>query len=434
MASAASMESAASVADSLLQTVVRSGGSRQVVAATVSALYRLRCSPGDDVDASGAGERRRSVADADCESGLAVRIQQVARRAHHLLDDKLGRGHNSLALAILAAHKAGVLQPRLLKQLRNLNRAATALRHVTRTALDEIIDDIGQIGLAPLTTEAAQVAQWLDIDSDAEAKRCNEATSSSGGTTAGMAESGSEMAEACAFPAARSIGADAAAGPHAVGGKLAEASEVATEKEAAKAAADKEAAEEAHEPAVRKSTVESEAKLSRHGVLQYHVKLDEKRKTKKLIDLLIAMEFSQVVIFVRTARRAIGLNALLNESLFPAMAVLGRPGESEHKMDNGARIAVTTDAFGRGVEAGHASIVINYDFPEMSDMYLHRVGSCERFAVSFVANEVDEKVLKQVESGSQMAIELLPENDHAFLQAVGRSFAFCGAALKPASC
>eukprot|EP00929_Paragymnodinium_shiwhaense_P002842 TRINITY_DN103153_c0_g1_i1.p1 TRINITY_DN103153_c0_g1~~TRINITY_DN103153_c0_g1_i1.p1 ORF type:complete len:495 (+),score=119.94 TRINITY_DN103153_c0_g1_i1:68-1486(+) len=161
--------------------------------------------------------------------------------------------------------------------------------------------------------------------------------------------------------------------------------------------------------AARVSTVASEAKLSRHGLLQYHVKLDEKRKTKQLVDLLSAMEFSNIVIFVRTEKRALALTALLNESLFPAMALLDRPGASKHEADTGAKIVVTTDVCSRGIAAGSASIVINYDFPQRGDVYLHRLGCGERFAVSFVASEIDKKVFKQVESSVQVSIEFLPE-------------------------
>jgi len=37
------------------------------------------------------------------------------------------------------------------------------------------------------------------------------------------------------------------------------------------------------------------------------------------------------------------------------------------------RILVTTDLFGRGMDIEQVNIVINYDMPEDSDSYLHRV-------------------------------------------------------------
>merc|ERR1719171_1122805 len=53
-----------------------------------------------------------------------------------------------------------------------------------------------------------------------------------------------------------------------------------------------------------------QAKLTLHGLLQYYVKLTEKEKNRKLNDLLDALEFNQVVIFVKSVQRAIALDKL----------------------------------------------------------------------------------------------------------------------------
>ena len=49
------------------------------------------------------------------------------------------------------------------------------------------------------------------------------------------------------------------------------------------------------------------------------------------------------------------------------------------------------------------NMVVNYDFPQNSNDYLHRVGRAGRFGtngitMSFVSSEEDEKVLAEVES------------------------------------
>jgi len=59
---------------------------------------------------------------------------------------------------------------------------------------------------------------------------------------------------------------------------------------------------------------------------------------------------------------------------------------------------VATDVFGRGIDIERVNIVINYDMPDNSDQYLHRVGRAGRFgtkglSVSFIATEEDEAVL-----------------------------------------
>lgn len=57
--------------------------------------------------------------------------------------------------------------------------------------------------------------------------------------------------------------------------------------------------------------VDEEAKLTLHGLLQYYVKLEESKKNRKLNDLLDALQFNQVIIFVKSVQRAQALDRLL---------------------------------------------------------------------------------------------------------------------------
>ena len=43
--------------------------------------------------------------------------------------------------------------------------------------------------------------------------------------------------------------------------------------------------------------MDDETKLTLHGLRQHYVKLDEKEKNRKLLDLLDALEFNQVKFF-----------------------------------------------------------------------------------------------------------------------------------------
>merc|ERR1712137_784833 len=68
-------------------------------------------------------------------------------------------------------------------------------------------------------------------------------------------------------------------------------------------------------------SVDEESKLTLHGLLQYYVKLTEREKNRKLNDLLDALEFNQVVIFVKFIQRATVLDKLLQECNFPSIAI-----------------------------------------------------------------------------------------------------------------
>ena len=51
------------------------------------------------------------------------------------------------------------------------------------------------------------------------------------------------------------------------------------------------------------------------------MRLAENEKNRKLNDLLDALVFNQVIIFVRTVARAVELNKLLLECNFPSIAI-----------------------------------------------------------------------------------------------------------------
>ena len=67
--------------------------------------------------------------------------------------------------------------------------------------------------------------------------------------------------------------------------------------------------------------MDNESKLTLHGLQQYYIKLGESEKNRKLNDLLDALEFNQVVIFVSKVARATTLSKLLNECNFPAICI-----------------------------------------------------------------------------------------------------------------
>jgi ATP-dependent RNA helicase UAP56/SUB2 len=78
------------------------------------------------------------------------------------------------------------------------------------------------------------------------------------------------------------------------------------------------------------------------------------------------------------------------------------------------RILVTTDLFGRGIDIERVNIVINYDYPDDTDQYLHRVGRAGRFgtkglAISFVSTPQDEGELQKVQERFACQVPELPD-------------------------
>jgi ATP-dependent RNA helicase UAP56/SUB2 len=168
--------------------------------------------------------------------------------------------------------------------------------------------------------------------------------------------------------------------------------------------------------------VDEDKKLTLHGLQQFFVQLEEREKNRKLNDLLDALEFNQVVIFVNKVRRAEELNKLLNECNFPSICIHSDLGQEERLSrynkfkEFKSRILVATDLFGRGVDFERVNIVFNYDMPPKADQYLHRVGRSGRFgtkglAISFVASSSadDAKILEETQQRFEVKIPLLPD-------------------------
>lgn len=166
--------------------------------------------------------------------------------------------------------------------------------------------------------------------------------------------------------------------------------------------------------------VDSDTKLTLHGLQQHYLKLAENEKNRKLIDLLDSLEFNQVVIFVKSVARANELNKLLVECNFPSVCIHSALPQDERIAryksfkEFNKRIMVATDIFGRGIDIERVNIVFNYDMPDGADSYLHRVGRAGRFgtkglAVTFVSSAEDSAVLSQVQSRFEVNITPLPD-------------------------
>jgi len=162
------------------------------------------------------------------------------------------------------------------------------------------------------------------------------------------------------------------------------------------------------------------SKLTLHGLQQYYVKLEEAAKSRKLVELLDDLEFNQVVIFVRSVSRAKELDRLLRECNFPSTCIHSRLTQTERierytKFKSfQSRIMVATNLFGRGVDIERVNVVVNYDMTADADTYLHRVGRAGRFgtkglAVSFIATDEDEDILKQVQARFAVEVPTLPD-------------------------
>uniref|UniRef100_A0A3Q4FZP5 DEAD (Asp-Glu-Ala-Asp) box polypeptide 39B n=1 Tax=Neolamprologus brichardi TaxID=32507 RepID=A0A3Q4FZP5_NEOBR len=138
--------------------------------------------------------------------------------------------------------------------------------------------------------------------------------------------------------------------------------------------------------------VDDETKLTLHGLQQYYVKLKDNEKNRKLFDLLDALEFPGPPKSVGLCHAELQMILLDHASLI----VLCSLSRYQQFKDFQRRILVATNLFGRGMDIERVNIAFNYDMPEDSDTYLHRVARAGRFgtkglAITFVSDEGDAR-------------------------------------------
>ena len=130
-------------------------------------------------------------------------------------------------------------------------------------------------------------------------------------------------------------------------------------------------------------------------------------KTELLFELLKSTDARSILIFTRTKHRAKVLDQKLQRNGYRATSLQGNlPQNKRQKAIEGFRngtfqIMVATDIAARGIDISLISHVINYDMPDTSDAYTHRIGRTGRAersgdAFTFVTGE-DAGTVKEIE-------------------------------------
>jgi ATP-dependent RNA helicase DeaD len=138
--------------------------------------------------------------------------------------------------------------------------------------------------------------------------------------------------------------------------------------------------------------------LSHETIEQFYFTVDETKKYALLLRLLARERPQQAIIFCRTKRRVDSVTKrLLKTTKFAGclhgdMDQRARDRAMENFRSGRLRFLVATDIAGRGIDVSGISHIINYDIPEFSDDYVHRVGRTGRMgregvAFSFVRPE-----------------------------------------------
>ena len=116
--------------------------------------------------------------------------------------------------------------------------------------------------------------------------------------------------------------------------------------------------------------------------------VEETRKTDLLFSLLKDTGPGSVLVFTRTKHRAKRLGEKLAKTGYRAASLQGNLSQSRRQAaldgfrDGRHQILVATDIAARGIDVSQVSHVINYDMPNTTDAYIHRIGRTGRAARS----------------------------------------------------
>ncbi|KAJ3280316.1 ATP-dependent RNA helicase dbp2 [Borealophlyctis nickersoniae] len=111
---------------------------------------------------------------------------------------------------------------------------------------------------------------------------------------------------------------------------------------------------------------------------------DKKGKLIRLLEKYMDRETHKTIIFTGTKRMADEITRYLRQDGFAALAIHGDKKQQERdwvmqEFKNGrAPILIATDVAARGLDVKDIKVVINYDFPNNIEDYVHRIGRTGR--------------------------------------------------------
>ena len=135
--------------------------------------------------------------------------------------------------------------------------------------------------------------------------------------------------------------------------------------------------------------------------------VDQNLKSGLLLKLLENTDTESVLVFTRTKHRARRVGEQLKKAGFRAASLQGNLSQNKRQealqgfRDGRFQVLVATDIAARGIDVSFISHVINFDMPDTTDAYTHRIGRTGRAAktgdaFTFITKE-DEPMVCSIE-------------------------------------
>ncbi|CAO3624673.1 unnamed protein product [Mucor fragilis] len=161
-------------------------------------------------------------------------------------------------------------------------------------------------------------------------------------------------------------------------------------------------------------------------LLQYYLFFPLKHKDCYMVYLLNELAGNSTIIFTRTCHDTQKIAIMLRNLGFAAVPLHGQLPQAKrlgalNKFKAGTRnILVATDVASRGIDIPMVDVVINYDVPQSSKDYIHRVGRTARAgrsgkSVTFVT-QYDVELIQRIEKDLERKLDAFPvEKDEVMM-------------------
>ena len=159
-------------------------------------------------------------------------------------------------------------------------------------------------------------------------------------------------------------------------------------------------------------------------IKQYIYYTNKSNKKELLLYILKDQSINQLLLFSRTKHGADRIVRNLRKKNIQASAIHGDKSQNQRQKalksfkDSKIRVLVATDIAARGIDIDKLSFVLNYDIPNESETYVHRIGRCGRAGEQGVAISICEPeeniYAKSIEKLIQQEIETIQK--HPFPQ------------------
>ena len=151
------------------------------------------------------------------------------------------------------------------------------------------------------------------------------------------------------------------------------------------------------------------------GVVQVVHQVDKSRKRELLSYLIGSQNWKQVLVFTRTKHGANRLSGQLEKDGLSATAIHGNKSQGARTKaladfkKGTVRVLVATDIAARGLDIDQLPCVVNFELPNVSEDYVHRIGRTGRAghdgkAVSLVSSD-EHKLLSDIEKLLQRKLD-----------------------------